>query len=138
MVDPFPAALALTPEALRGVVPVIQTEAMGGVTIALTALERFASGARVRYLAHAADPRKRGTLDALDVLAVDDQGRRYRTATIDVTRDGDRAEGSLVLAPAIPGDVVRLTITIGTVGDRSRGEDVAGPWVFPIPLSSSA
>lgn len=134
VLEPFPEALSLTPDALRGVVPVIQTEALDGVTIALTVIERFDHGARVRYLAHAADPRKRGVMDALDVVAVDDQGRRYRTATIDVVREGNRSEGALMLAPAIPRDVVRLTITIGTVGDRSLGEDVSGPWVFPISL----
>jgi hypothetical protein len=134
VLEPFPEALALTPDALRSVVPVLQTEAIDGVTIALTALERFEHGARVRYLARATDPRQRGTMDALDVLAVDDRGRRYRTATIDVTREGNRSEGSLMLAPAIPSDVLRLTVTIGTVGDRSLGENVAGPWVFPIPL----
>lgn len=134
VLEPFPEALSLTPDALRAVVPVMQTEAMDGITIALTAIERFDHGARVRYLAHAADPRQRGAMDALNVVAVDDQGRRYRTATIDVTREGNRSEGSLILAPAIPKDVVRLTVTIGTVGDRSLGEDVTGPWVFPVLL----
>jgi hypothetical protein len=135
--EPFPESLTFNPRTLRGVVPVIQTEVMDGVTIALTALERYEQCARVRYLAHAEDPRKRGGMGALDVLAVDDLGRRYRTATVDVTQEGNRSEGALVIAPAIPRDVTRLTITIGTVGGRSRGEDVAGPWVFPISLPAT-
>ena len=134
VVDPFPQALVFSPGTLRGVVPVIQTEAVADVTVALTALERYQQGARIRYLAHAADPKKRKSLGALDVLVVDDQGRRYRTAALDVKKEGNRSEGALVLAPAIPRDVTRLTVTIGTVGDGKRDESVAGPWVFPIQL----
>jgi hypothetical protein len=137
VVEPFPQALTFSPGTLRGVVPVNQTEVVDDVTIALTVLERYQQGARVRFLAHAADPKKRKSLGVLDVLAVDDQGRRYRVATLDVKREGNRAEGVIALAPAIPRDATRLTITIGTVGNGRRDENVSGPWVFPIQLSPS-
>jgi hypothetical protein len=137
VVEPFPQGLTFSPGTLRGVVPIIQTEAVDDVTIALTSLERYQQGARARFLAHAADPKKRKSLAVLDVLAVDDQGRRYRTATVDLKKEGNRAEGTLVMAPAIPRDVTQMTITIGTVGNGKRDENLPGPWVFPIQLSAS-
>ena len=131
--QPFPQGLVFSPGSLRGVVAINRTESVEETTVTLTAMERYQQGARVRYLAHTADPKRRKQLgSAPDVLVVDDQGRRYRTAIIDVRRDGNRAEGVFAIGPAVPRDVVALTITVGSVGD---GRDaIAGPWVFPILL----
>lgn len=136
--EPFPEALAFAPATLRAVTPVCQTTSVDGVTIALTALERHEGGARVRYLAHAEDPTRRGAISVFDVLAVDDLGRRYRTATADVTRIGNRAEGTIVVAPEVSGDVARLTVTIGSAGDPEGQGSSLGPWVFPIRLFPDA
>ncbi|HJZ61138.1 MAG TPA: hypothetical protein VKD47_03165 [Miltoncostaeaceae bacterium] len=136
--DPFPQALVFSPGTLRGVVALNQTESIDDVTVALTSLERYQNGARLRYLAHTSDPKKRKPLGALDVLVVDDQGRRYRTALVDVEREGNRVEGSLAIAPAIPRDTVHLTVTIGTMGERGSHDGLPGPWVFPIQLPAQA
>ena len=72
----------------------------------------------------------------LDVIAVDDGARRYRVACIESQPDGNRLEGAFALAPAIPREVRRLTLTIGTVRDEGgQRERLPGPWVFPIPLA---
>ena len=140
VVDPFPAGLVFSPGTLRGVVAVNQTQSVEDVTISLTTLERYQQGARLRFLAHTADPKKRKWLQALDdVLVVDDQGRRYRQAVLDARREGNRVEGAMAVAPAVPKDVGSLTITVGTVGDhRKPSESLQGPWVFPIQLSQPA
>lgn len=139
VVDPFPGGLVCGPGTLRGVVAVNQTQSVDDVTIALTTLERFQQGARLRFLAHTSDPKKRKGLTVLDVLVVDDQGRRYRDALLDARREGNRAEGALAIAPAIPRDVGSLTVTIGTVGDGRKPTDaLPGPWVFPIQLTQPA
>jgi hypothetical protein len=136
MPEPFPDGLVFSPGTLRGVVPVLQTQSVDQVTIALTALERYQHGARVRYLAHAADAKKRKQLGLWDVVAVDDEGRLYRVASLETKREGNRQEGALAIAPAIPRDIRMLTVTVGTVGENRRGhEGIAGPWVFPIPLA---
>jgi hypothetical protein len=133
VVEPFPQALTFSPGTLRGVTAVDQTLSVDEVTLALTAIERYQDGARMRYLAHTKDPRKRKHLGApSDVLVVDEAGRRYRVACLESRRDGNRAEGALALAPAIPKDVGAITVTVGSLGDAR----LAGPWVFPIQLSS--
>jgi hypothetical protein len=132
---PFPDALIFTPGTLRGVVPVHQTQSIDGVTIALTALERYEQGARLRFLAHAADQKRRAHLATVDeVLAVDEHCRRYQVAPLDVRREGNHAEGALVLGPAPPRDVSSLTVTIGSLGDARA----PGPWVFPIRMAAPA
>lgn len=133
IVDPFPQALVFSPGMLRGVVAINRTESIDDVTVALTAMERYQQGSRLRYLAHTADPKRRKQLGSSpDLLVVDDQGRRYRTAPIDTRRDGNRAEGMIAIGPAVPRDVSVLTITVGSIGD---GRDaISGPWVFPIQL----
>jgi hypothetical protein len=134
IVHPFPQALVFSPGTLRGVTPVDQTQSVDGVTLALTALERYQDGARIRFLAHTADAKKRKQVGAVcDVVAVDEQGRRYKVANLDSRRDGNRAEGALALAPAIPRDVGSITVTVGSLGDAR----LPGPWVFPIQLSPS-
>jgi hypothetical protein len=132
---PFPDALVFSPGTLRGVVPVHQTQSIDGVTIALTALERYDQGARLRFLAHAADQRRRAHLATVDeVLAVDERCRRYLVAPLEVRRQGNHAEGALALAPALPRDVGALTVTIGSLGQARA----PGPWVFPIPVAAPA
>ena len=125
----------LVPATLRQVVPVSQAQSAGGLDIALVALERHDGGARIGYMCHASDARTRGEMRMLDVIVVDDGGRRYRVATADARPEGNRLQGNLVVAPAIPEGVRRLTVTVGTVRDDGEGPRVtSGPWVFPIPL----
>ncbi len=131
--DPADLVLDVSPGALRGVVALGHVESIAEVTVALLSLERYEAFSRLRYLAHTADPDRRGSLAALDVLAVDDRGRRYRTASLGVERAGSRLEGVIVLTPGIPRDAVNLTITIGTLG-QTGPTGVLGPWVFPIRL----
>lgn len=130
--QPFPGALALTPSTLRGVVAVNQTQTVDGLDIALTALERHEAGARLRYLAHARDADSRRRMRVLDVLAVDDHGRRYEVAPLDSGGEGNHLEGALAIAPAIPEAVSALTVAIGTVASAEARS--SGPWLFPIPL----
>jgi hypothetical protein len=133
--EPFPDAVLLAPSTLRQVVPVSQAQSAGGLDIALVALERHDTGARIGYMCHASDARTRGEMQMLDVIAVDDGGRRYRVAPTDARPEGNRLQGNLVVAPAIPNEVRRLTVTVGTVRDDGDGPRItSGPWVFPIPL----
>jgi hypothetical protein len=132
--EPFPGALDFRPATLREVVPVCQVESVGGLDLALTSLERHDGGARLRFMCRAPDsvPRR---MHLMDVIAVDDGGRLYRVAPSERAADGDRLEGALALAPAVPEGVGLLTVTVGTVGDESGlGASLPGPWVFPIRL----
>lgn len=134
--EPFPQALAFSPATLREVVPVNQVQSVEGLAIALTALERHDAGARLRYMCHASDDAGSRDMGVLDVIAVDDAGRLYRVAPVESRAEGNRLEGAFAVAPAIPQEVGRLTVTIGTVIDAGAGpERVSGPWVFPIPLA---
>ncbi len=131
--DPADLPLDVSPATLRGVVALGHVESIDQITVALLSLERYRDFSRIRYLAHTADSAQRGSLTALDVLAVDDRGRRYRSASVGVARSGNTLEGVIVLAPVIPRDATALTITIGTIG--ANGPDGAvGPWVFPVAL----
>ena len=130
----FPDGLGFDPEDLRAVVAVNQTQAIDGVTIAATALEIFDEAARLRYLAHADGPTARRDLDVLDAVAIDNTGRMYRVGQLPGERRGNRLDGALAIAPAPPGAAGRLTVTIGTVGERG-GQPTRGPWVFPMSLN---
>jgi hypothetical protein len=133
--EPFPQCVALGPSTLRAVVPVNQVQSVEGLDIALTVLERHEGCARLRYMCHASDARTRKQMQVLDVVAVDDAARLYRIAPVESRVEGNRLEGALLLAPAIPPGVVRLTVTVGTVGDGGeRAQAASGPWVFPIAL----
>ncbi len=131
----FPDDLAFGPSTLREVVTVGQVQSIAGLDIALVALERHETGARLQYMCHASDQRTRAEMRMLDVIAVDDAGRLYRVACTPGSPAGNRLDGSMVIAPPIPGDVRRLTVTVGTVLDASEGRPTSGPWVFPIPLA---
>ena len=133
--EPFPDAVAFDPASLREVVSVGQVQTIDGLDIALVALERHEGGARLQYMCHASDSGTRAQMCVLDVIAVDDVGRLYRVACTQNAPAGNRLDGCLVIAPAIPPDVSRLTVTIGTVLDTDEGRQTSGPWVFPIPLS---
>ncbi len=136
VVEPFPDALVFGPSTLQGVVPVNQIQSVGGLDIALVALERHDDGARLRYMCHASTARTRTEMCMLDVIAVDDAGRLYRVACIESVPEGNRLEGALVLAPSLPADVRQLTVSIGTVWDTHEGlVQTPGPWVFPIRLA---
>jgi len=137
--EDFPDGLALGPSTLRSVHPVNQCQTIDGLTIALTALECHEGCARLRYMAHASNARTRRQMRILDVLAVDDAGRRYCVATPPPRVEGNRFDGELVLAPGLGRARARLTVTVGTVADEpGAGERVLGPWVFPIPLTRKA
>lgn len=131
--DPSDMRLDVSPGALRGVVALGQIETIADVTVALLSLERYDDFSRLRYLAQTVDSARRGSIAALDVLAVDDRGRRYRSASLAVERTGSRLEGAIIIAPGIPRDTVSVTITIGTLGE-SGPSGALGPWVFPIQL----
>jgi hypothetical protein len=134
--EPFPDALEFGPATLEQVVPVNQIQSVGGLDIALVALERHAAGGRLRYMCHASSALDRTEMCLLDVIAVDDAGRLYRVAGVESRPEGNRLEGALVVAPAIPPDVRLLTVSIGTVWDTHEGlVQTPGPWVFPIPLA---
>lgn len=133
--EPFPEALALVPATLRAVVPVNQAQSAGGLDIALVALERHDGGARLGFMCHASDARTRAEMRVLDVVAIDDAGRRYRVASSEGRCEGNRLHGHLLVAPAIPDAVRRLTVTVGTVREDDGRRAVSGPWVFPIPLA---
>jgi len=131
--DPNDQPLDVSPGSLRGVVALGQIESIDDVTVALLSLERYRDFSRLRYLAHTLDPGRRGSLAALDVVAVDERGRRYRIASLGVERSGNRLEGVIALAPGIPRETTSLTVTIGTLGEGGR-DGILGPWVFPIRL----
>lgn len=131
--DPADRPLDVSPATLRGVVALGQVESIDGVTVALLSLERYQDFSRLRYLAHTGDAAQRASLAALDVLAVDDRGRRYRTASLGVERAGNRLEGVIALAPGIPWETTSFTITIGTIGEGGP-DGLLGPWVFPVRL----
>lgn len=134
--EPFPDALEFGPATLEQVVPVNQIQSVGGLDIALVALERHAAGGRLRYMCHASSALARTEMCLLDVIAVDDAGRLYRVAGVESRPEGNRLEGALVVAPRIPPDVRLLTVSIGTVWDTHEGlVQTPGPWVFPIPLA---
>lgn len=134
--EPFPEALTLGPASLREVVAVNQIQSIGGLDIAMVSLERHDAGARLRYMCHASDARTRTEMCMLDVIAVDDAGRLYRVACTESRPEGNRLEGALLIAPAIPAGVLRLTVTVGTVWHDGEGErQISGPWLFPIPLT---
>lgn len=133
--DPADQPLDVSPGSLRGVVALGQIESIDDVTVALLSLERYREFSRLRYLAHTLNPRRRGSLAALDVVAVDERGRRYRTASLGVERSGNRLEGVIALAPGIPRETTSLTVTIGTLGEVGP-DGILGPWVFPIRLPS--
>jgi hypothetical protein len=135
--DVFPAGLDLSPGGLRAVVCVNQSQAIDGVTVAITSLERFADGARAHYLCHAPGRRFREEAGALDAIAVDDGARLYRVASLAQHQRGNRIEGALALVPAIPHDARTLTITIGNLGPSTNGQPHPGPWVFPIGLDTT-
>ncbi len=139
VVDPFPGALIFSPGTLRGVVAIDQTHSVDDVTVALTVLERFKDGGRLRFMAHSPDPRRRKSLSLLNVQVKDDHDRTYRCQLLDTHRDGNRVEGSLAIAPSIPRDVDGLTVTIGMVGDPKRADGaLKGPWTFPFQVTQPA
>ena len=138
VLEPFPGALVFTPGTLRGVVAIDQTEAVGEVTIALTSLERYSDGARLHFMLQNGDARKRKNLSLLGLEITDDQGRSYRTAITDITREGGRVEGSVTLAPAVPRDTTDLTVRIAAVGEARKADDaLPGPWVFPVQMPAA-
>ncbi len=66
--------MAFGPSTLREVVRVAQVQSIAGLDIALVALERHDTGARLQYMCHASDQRTRAEMCMLDVIAVDDAG----------------------------------------------------------------
>ncbi|MCB0882517.1 MAG: hypothetical protein KDC33_09935 [Thermoleophilia bacterium] len=133
--EPFPEALELSPGTLDAVIPVHQVRVVDGVSIALTALESFAEGVRVHYVCHAPQAGAWAEMCVKHVRAEDDNGRLYRVASTDAIQRGTRFTGTLLVAPRIPLDARRFTVTIGAFG-RVDADDgtVAGPWVFPISV----
>jgi hypothetical protein len=133
--DNFPHCSGFRPGTLQRVVAVNQVQSVDDLHIALTSLECHEGCARLRYIAHASDPGTRRQMTVLDVLVVDELGRRYRVDPDEGVAEGNHLSGALAIAPAIPADVGQITVTIGTVADGDRsGLRALGPWVFPIAL----
>ncbi len=131
----FPHCSGFRPATLQRVIAVNQVQSVEDLHIALTALECHEGCARLRYIAHASDPASRRQMTVLDVVVVDDQGRRYAVGTGEGRAEGNHLSGALAIAPGIPADVGRITVTIGTVADGDgEGLRALGPWVFPIVL----
>lgn len=133
VLDPADMLMEVRPAELVDVIGLGQVETIEGVTVAVLSIERYRSFSRVRYLAHTVGTLRGGSLAALDVLVVDNRGRRYRSASVGVERAGSRLEGVIALTPGIPRDVTALTVTIGTLG-ASGPDGHLGPWVFPVVL----
>ncbi len=133
VLDPADLPMDVQPTELVDVIGLGQVETIEGVTVAVLSIERYRSFSRVRYLAHTVGHLRGGSLAALDVLVVDNRGRRYRSASVGVERAGSRLEGVIALTPGIPRDVTALTVTIGTLG-ASGPDGHLGPWVFPVVL----
>lgn len=137
--EPFPDSLPIGAAQLRGVVAVNQSQAIDDITVAVTSLERFEDGARLRLLVQDGSLHRRPDLCTLDVVAVDDRGRMYRVATSQAAGAMGSVEAEILLGPAPPRDVGRLTIAVGAVGDADgAGSAVPGPWIFPIELGPPA
>jgi len=135
VVEPFPGAIVFSPGTLRGVVAIDQTDSVGDVTVSLTVLERYSDGARLRFMVQSGEARKRKQMNLVGVQVTDDQGRRYRTALLEMSHEGSRVEGALALAPAIPRNVAHLTVSVAAVGDQKKPADAAaGPWEFPVQV----
>ncbi len=133
VVDPFPGALVFSPGTLRGVNAIDQTVSVSDVTVALTTLERYRDGARLRFLVHSPDARKRKAMQLVGLEVTDDHGRRYTTALIDDHHDLNRVDGAYAIGPGIPGDVTEMSVSIAAVGDPKRPDDAAqGPWRFVV------
>ncbi len=138
VVDPFPGALIFSPGTLRGVNAIDQTQAVGAMTIALTTLERYRDGARLRFLVQAPDARRRKSLQLIGLEVTDDSGRAFATALIDDHHDGNRVDGAYAIGPGIPAEVRGITVRIAAVGDpRRESEATAGPWTFAVQLGSA-
>lgn len=142
LVEPFPGALVFSPGTLRAVDVIDQVQSVAGITIALTTLERYRDGARLRFLLQAPDARKRRQMQLLDVVVTDDRGRRYTTALLDEHHDRDRLDGAYAIGPGIPTDASELLVRIGAVGDARKPDEAArGPWEFGVqvahPLASA-
>lgn len=139
VVDPFPGALVFSPGTLRGVVGIDQTVSVGDITVALTALERYRDGARLRFLVQSGEPRKRKAMQFIGLDVGDDRGREYTTALIDESHDGGRLDGAYAIGPGIPRDARDLRVTIAAIGDpKKESEAVEGPWTFHVQLGLPA
>ncbi len=135
----FPDSLPLDATRLRGVVAVNQSQAIEAITVSATSLERFEDGARLRLLVQDDDLDRRSELCAMDVVAVDDRGRMYRVATNQTARGMGAVDAEILVGPAPPRDVGRLTVAVGAVGDvDDAAATVSGPWIFPIELGPPA
>ncbi len=135
--EPFPETAGISAKSLRGVEAVNLSQAVGGTIIALTAIERYDTAARLRLLLEDAEIDLRRDPRLLDVVAVDDRARLYRVATVEQVRGAGLAEGEIIIGPAPPREIALLTVVIGSLGDRDHGTaPIEGPWVFPIVLGS--
>ena len=136
VVDPFPGAVVFSPGTLRGVDAIDQTQSVGEVTVALTALERYRDGARLRFLIQTPDARKRRQMQMIGLEVTDDRGRRYTTALLDENHDGSRLDGVYAIGPGIPADAGELSVRIAAIGDaKKESEATQGPWAFDVQIS---
>ncbi|MBM3633848.1 MAG: hypothetical protein FJW99_00900 [Actinobacteria bacterium] len=136
VVDPFPGALVFSPGTLRGVDAIDQTRSAGQITVALTTLERFRDGARLRFLIQAPEARKRRQLQVIGLEVTDDRGRVYTTVLLDENHDGSRLDGAFAIGPGIPSDAGDLSVRIAAIGDPKKESDATqGPWAFDVQVT---
>ncbi len=136
VVDPFPGALVFSPGTLRGVDAIDQTASVGDMTIALTTLERYRDGARLRFLIQAPEARKRRQMQVIGLQVTDDRGRTYTTALLDENHDASRLDGAYAIGPGIPADADELSVRIAAIGDpKKEAEAAQGPWAFDVQLA---
>ena len=105
-------------------------------TVALTTLERYRDGARLRFLIQAPESRKRKQMQMIGLEVTDDRGRAYTTALLDENHDGSRLDGAYAIGPGIPSDAGELSVRIAAIGDpRKESEAAQGPWAFDVQIT---
>jgi len=136
VVDPFPVAVVFSPGTLRGVDAIDRTQSAGEITVALTTLERYRDGARLRFLIQAPEARKRKQMQVIGLEVTDDRGRSYTTALLDENHDGSRLDGAFAIGPGIPADARELSVRIAAIGDPKKESEAAqGPWAFDVQIT---
>lgn len=125
-----------TAQTLRGVVPIAAKESVGGVTVALTALEVYQGGNGIlRYLLFL-DSRSRRRFEALPGPHIEVEDETGRTLPIELLEDSasERTSSGLFQIAELPesGD---LQVRVLRIAGSKRFFDVGdfaweGPWIF--------
>jgi hypothetical protein len=133
---------------LRRVLPLAQTEIVGGTAVTATALELYANG----FLCYVwVVPARAAPVTPADVRhpelpfeARDDRGGRYAPRLGGASRDGHEWRASFVFTPAPDPAAARLELTLPEIRWRrfqsgqtvpTADEPEAGPWTFAVELT---